>query len=126
MGLEKRDNEGDTAFQKLNDAIFQASILVASNWKKVFQGDAEASQTGDAGTLTQLDEDGQDLFIALSSKKLSRTEADYIKNDRENFGVNFVPEIFMCYREGSCFEIFTENQVLKYFFTKKKLSQKEA
>ena len=35
-------------------------------------------------------------------------------------------ERFGCYLEGSTFEIFTDNQVLKHFFTKPKLSRREA
>ena len=78
------------------------------------------------GTLTQLDDDGRDRVIAFYSKKLSPTEADYTANDRKLLGLICFLERFRCYLEGASFEIFTDNQVLMCFFTRPKMSRKEA
>ena len=77
------------------------------------------------GTLLQLDDNGTDRVIAFYSKKLSPAEADYSANDHELLGLISFLGRFRCYLEGSTFEIFTDNQVLKHFFTKPKLSRKE-
>ena len=126
MGIGKWNEKCDEAFQKLKDAIVQAPILVAPDWKKPFRGHVDASQLAVGGTLTQLDRNGKDRVVSFFSKKLTSTEADYTANDRELLGLISFLERFRCYLEGSEFEIFTDNQVLKSFFTKPKLSRKEA
>ena len=50
----------------------------------------------------------------------------YTANDRELFGLISFLNRFRCYLEGTEFEVFTDNQVLKIFFTKQKLSRKES
>lgn len=86
----------------------------------------DASQLAVGGTLTQLDDKGKDRVIAFYSKMLYPTEADYSANDHGLLGLISFLGRFRCYLEGSSFEIFTENQVLKHFFTKPKMSRKEA
>ena len=125
-GIGHWDEICDEAFQKLKDAMIQAPILVAPDWRKAFRGHVDASQLAVGGTLTQLDENGKDRVIAFYSKKLSSTEADYTANDRELLALICFLERFRCYLEGVEFEIFTDNQVLKSFFSKAKLSRKEA
>ena len=78
------------------------------------------------GTLTQLDADGRDRVIAFFSKKLSLAEQNYTANDRELLGLVCFLQRFRCYLEGTSFEIFTDNQMLKHFFTEPKLSRREA
>ena len=126
IGIDKSDSDCDAAFEKLKNPITQSPILVAPDWKKPFRGHVDASQLAVGGTLTKLDDDGRDRVIAFYSKKLSLTEADYTANDRELLGLISFLERFRCDLEGASFEIFTDNQVLKYFFTKPKMSRKEA
>ncbi len=76
--------------------------------------------------MTQLDEAGKDRVIAFYSKKLSSAERNYTTNDHELLGLTNFLMRFRCYLEGPDFEIFTDNQVLKRFFTKSKLSRREA
>ena len=76
--------------------------------------------------MTQLDENGHDRVIAFFSKKISPAECNYTANDRELFGLVKFLERFRCYLEGSLFEIITDNQVLKHFFSKPKVSRREA
>ena len=125
-GLHKWDGSCDDAFERLKTAITEAPILVSPDWKKPFRGHVDASQTAIGGTLTQLDENGRDRVIAFYSKKLSDAEANYTANDRELLALVRFLERFRCYLEGSTFKIITDNQVLKYFFTKPKLSRREA
>ena len=76
--------------------------------------------------MTQLDANGRDRVIAFYSKKLSDAEANYTANDRELLGLFRFLERFKFYLECSTFEIITDNQVLKNFFTNPKLSRRAA
>ena len=125
-GIKKWDVKCDEAFSYLKQAITQAPILVGPNWKKPFKGHIDASTEAVGGTLTQKDDEGNDRVIAFFSKKLSPAETNYTANDRELLGLIYFLERFRCYLEGSEFEIITDNQVLKSFFTKAKLSRREA
>ena len=125
-GIHKWDLQCNIAFKSLKETMISAPILVSPDWKKPFRGHIDASQTAVGGTLTQLDENGKDRVIAYFSKKLDPAEQNYTANDRELLGLIRFLERFRCYLEGWEFEIFTDNQVLKHFFTKKDLSRKEA
>ena len=57
---------------------------------------------------------------------MSDTEQRYTANERELLGLVYFLKRFRCYLEGSSFEIFTDNQVLKHFLTKQVISSKEA
>ena len=125
-GIQKWDERCDESFESLKSSITSAPILIAPDWKKPFRGHIDASETAVGGTLTQLDADGRDRVIAFFSKKLSLAEQNYTANDRELLGLVYFLQRFRCYLEGTSFEIFTDNQVLKHFFTKPKLSRREA
>lgn len=126
QGIQKWDDKCDKAFEALKKSITTAPILVAPDWKNPFRGHVDASEFAVGGTLTQLDESGKDRVIAFFSKKLSPAEQNYTANDRELLGLVYFLQRFRCYLEGASFEIFTDNQILKYFFTKPKLSRREA
>ena len=126
MGIRKWNKKCDESFQALKDKITSAPILIPPSWNKPFRGHIDASETAVGGTLTQLDNEGMDRVIAFFSRKLSPAEENYSANDRELLGLVYFLERFRCYLEGSSFEIFTDNQVLKHFFSKPNLSRREA
>jgi RNase H-like domain found in reverse transcriptase len=119
------DSSCDKAFETLNEAVKSAPILQSTDWKKPFRCHVDASQLAVGGTLTQKDERGFDLPVAFYSKKLSPTEANYSTNDRELLGLMSFLQRLRCCLEGSEFEVFTDNQVLKHLFTKATVSRKE-
>ncbi len=125
QGIQKWNDQSDQAFESLKKAVTSAPILVSRNWKKPFRGDIDASQLAVGGTLTQLDDEGRDRVIVYFSKKLSPAERDYTANDREFLRLIYFLKRFRCYLEGASFAIFTDNQVLKHFFSEPKLSRKE-
>ena len=125
-GIQKWDERCDESFELLKSAITSSPILIAPDWKKPFRGHIDASETAVGGTLTQLDADGRDRVIAFFSKKLSLAEQNYTANDRELLGLVYFLQRFRCYLEGTSFEIFTDNQVLKHFNTRPKFSRREA
>ena len=110
----------------MKDSILNAPALLSLSWKKPLCGHIDASQEAVGGTLTQLDDDGNERIIAYYSKKLSDAEKNYTANDRELLGPISFLQRFRCYLEGSDFEMFTDNQVLKHLFTKPKLKRREA
>lgn len=65
-------------------------------------------------------------MVAYFSKRLNDAEENYTANDRELLGLVYFLKRFRCYLEGSEFEVITDNQVLKHFFTKPHLSRREA
>lgn len=73
-----------------------------------------------------LDYNGNDRVIAFFSKSLSSPEADFTAIDCKLLGLIYFLQRFRCYLDGSSFEILTDNQVLKHFFPKPKLSRKGA
>ncbi len=123
-GIQKCDVKCDEAFESFKKAITSAPILVSPDWEKLFRRHIDASITAVRGTLTQLDDSGKDRVIALFSKKLSPAEQNYTTNDRELLGLICFLKRFRCYLEGSSFEISTDNQVLKNFFTKPERSRR--
>ena len=64
-------------------------------------------------------------MIAYSSKKLSAEEEGYCASDHKVLELIYFLKRFRCYLEGATFEKFTDNQVLKNFFTKPSMRRKE-
>lgn len=79
-----------------------------------------------SGIVTHLDENRRYRVIAFFSRELSRAESDYTANDRELLGLIQLLQRFRCYLVGSEFEIFTDNQILKHFFTIDNQSRRRA
>lgn len=105
--------------------LTSAPVLRHADWKKKFRGHLDVSQLAIGGTLTQ-EVDGNEHAIEYFAKKLSAAQQNYSANDQEKLGLIGFLEHFRCYLEGSEFEIVTDNQVLKYFFSKEKHSRREA
>lgn len=57
---------------------------------------------------------------------MSPAEENYSTNDREILGLVYFLKRFRCYLEGVEFEVLTDNQVLKHFFSKPNLSRRES
>ena len=120
------DESCDEAFSRLKDTLVNAPVLNTPDWKKPFRGHIDASSATVGGTLTQFGDDDMEHPVVYYSKKLSPAEMNYSANDRELLGLISFLQRFRCYLEGQTFEIFADNQVLKYFFTKSSLSRREA
>lgn len=73
-----------------------------------------------------MDVDERARVIAYASKKMSSAERNYTANDRELLALVHGLQRFRCYLEGATFSVFTDNQVVSHFFTKSKLSRREA
>lgn len=125
-GIHRWDDECTLAFKSLKDLLCTSPIMQPPNWDLPFRCHIDASELAVGGTLTQLDEQGHDHAVAYFSKRLSTAEENYSANDRELLGLVYFLKRFRCYLEGSEFEVVTDNQVLKHFFSKQDLSRREA
>ena len=61
----------------------------------------------------------------LFSRKLNEAQKNYNANNREIVGMVEFLRHFRSYLEGACFEVVTENEILKYLFGKKDLGRRE-
>lgn len=125
-GINCWNQNCQTAFEELKKRLCTSPIMVPPDWTRRFRCHVDASQLAVGGTLTQLDDDGNDRAIAYFSKRLSPAEENYSANDRELLGLVYFLKRFRCYVEGSEFEVVIDNQVLNYYFTKQTLSRREA
>lgn len=99
---------------------------MAPDWSTPFRLHVDVMKTAAGGTRTQIDHLGREPVIAYYSKHLKAAEENYTSNDCELLGLVYFLKIFMCYLEGTTFEVITDNQVLRKLFTKKNLSRREA
>lgn len=126
VGIGRWDATCDEAFGRLKGLLISAPIFVAPDWGKPFRCHVDASQRAVGGTLTQLNGNRADHVVAYFSKKLSETEQNYTASERELLGLVYFLKRFRCYLEGSTFDVFTDNQVLKNFFSKPSLNCRKA
>lgn len=115
----------DSAFSQLKSKLTNAPIMKAPDWALPFRCHIDASQLAVGGTLTQVHATGEHP-ISYFSKRLSPAEENYSANDRELMGLIYFLKRFRCYLEGTSFEVVTDNQVLRSFFTKPALSRRES
>ena len=125
-GIQAWDSKCEDSFNSLKQAILSAPILTSPNWNRPFRCHVDASKKAVGGTLTQLDDNGNERVVAFFSKRLSEAEERYTANERELLGLVYFLKRFRCYLEGTSFEVFTDNQLLGNFFTKPNMSEKEA
>lgn len=97
---------------------------------KAFAWDAPFRSTSMLATL-QLEALSQILAKKVNTpspifNRLSSAEQNYSANGRELPGLMYFLQRFRCYLRGSKFEVLTDNQDLRSFFTKPRLSRREA
>eukprot|EP00171_Calliarthron_tuberculosum_P021638 IDg21638t1 len=126
-GKSIRDWNGtcERALAMIKKALVSAPVLSYPHFELPYKGYTDASQYAIGGTLTQVI-DGTEHVISYFSRKFNDAQMNYTANDRELLGLIGFLSHFRCYLEGSEFETFTDNQVLKYLFEKKNISRREA
>lgn len=125
-GIQKYNAECDRAFEILEKKLCSAPTMQPPDWHLPFRCQVDASSRAVGETLSQIDVNGHEQAIAYFSKRLSTTKENYSANDLEILGIVYFLQRFRCYLEGSEFEVITDNQVLRYFFSKPSLSRREA
>lgn len=77
------DKDCNESFTILKHALVTAPIMRAPDWSRPFRCHTDASQLAVGGTLSQLDNEGNERVLSYFSKRLSPAEENYSANDRE-------------------------------------------
>jgi transposase InsO family protein len=126
-GRLEMGREAIAAFEFLKKAFATAPILLQYDEKRqtVVESDASGWVTG--GALLQYDDDGILRPVAYHSKKMTPAECNYEIHDKELLA------IIRCFEEWheylvplESFVVRTDHNNLRYFSTKRKLSERQA
>ena len=126
--MKRWNSECQTAFDALKTKLTHAPVLGFADYNKPFIVETDASHVGLGAVLSQ-DQDGQRKVIAYASRRLRPSEKNprnYSSMKLELLALKWaVTEKFRTYLLGSKFEVFTDNNPLKYLLTTAKLGALE-
>lgn len=115
--------EHQTAFEKLKDALCSAKVLAFADFTRPFILETDASFDGLGAILSQKQADGTTRVIAYASRRLrptERNETNYSSFKLEMLALKWaVTERFRSYLLGAHFEVYTDNNPLAHFKTSK-------
>ena len=126
--MKRWNSECQTAFAALKTKLTHAPVLGFADYNKPFIIETDASHVGLGAVLSQ-DQEGQRKVIAYASRRLRPSE----KNPRNCSSMKLellalkwvVTEKFRTYLLGSKFEVFTDDNPLKYLQTTAELGALE-
>lgn len=126
--MKRWNSECQTAFDALKTKLTHAPVLGFADYNKPFIVETDASHVGLGAVLSQ-DQEGQRKVIAYASRRLRPSEKNprnYSSMKLELLALKWaVTEKFRTYLLGSKFEVFTDNNPLKYLQTTAKLGALE-
>lgn len=126
--VKRWSSECQTAFDAMKTKLTHAPVLGFADYSKPFIVETDASHLGLGAVLSQ-DQDGQRKVIAYASRRLRPSEKNprnYSSMKLELLALKWaVTEKFRTYLLGSKFEVFTDNNPLKYLQTTAKLGALE-
>lgn len=126
--MKRWNSECQIAFDALKTKLTRAPVLGFADYNKPFIVETDASHVGLGAVLSQ-DQDGQRKVIAYASRRLRPSEKsprNYSSMKLELLALKLaVTEKFRTYLLGSKFEVFTDNNPLKYLQTTAKLGALE-
>ena len=126
--MKRWNSECQTAFDALKTKLTHAPVLGFADYNKPFIVETDASHVGLGAVLSQ-DQGGQRKVIAYASRRLRPSEKNprnYSSMKLELLALKWaVTEKFRTYLLGSKFEVFTDNNPLKYLQTTAKLGALE-
>ena len=106
------DEEQDSAFNALREALASSPVLVHPDFDKPFVLFTDASNVAVGAILAQLDENKVDHPIAYFSKTLSKAERNYSVTERECLAVLLAIKQFRPFLYGTHFTIVTDHSSL--------------
>lgn len=126
--VKRWNSECQTAFDVLKTKLTHPPILGFADYSKPFIVETDASHVGRGAVLSQ-DQDGQRKVIDYASKRLRPSERNPRNYSSMKLGLLAlkwaVTEKFRTYLLGSTFEVYTDNNPLKYLQTTAKLGALE-
>ena len=108
------DEEQDSAFNALREALASSPVLVHPDFDKPFVLFTDASNVAVGAILAQLDENKVDHPIAYFSKTLSKAERNYSVTERECLAVLLAIKQFRPFLYGTHFTIVTDHSSLRW------------
>ena len=117
MAYDLKD-ECKSSFQKLRNTLFEAPILRASNWNKIFHVHIDASNFVIGSVLTQPREHNMDFLVSYASIQLNNAERNYKNIKREGLGMINVVKKYRHYLLANKFVFFIDHQALLYLVNK--------
>lgn len=126
MEIRKWDKECDEAFAFLIIFLTSAPIIVSNSLRKPFRYHFDASKFAPGETFTQLDDNDTDRVVDYFFNKKSDAEQKYTSNELELLVLVPFLKRLRFYLKGSSFEVFTDNQVLKYLFSMPQMNRLES
>jgi hypothetical protein len=109
------------AFEKLKTAVASAPVLGLPDFEKPFEMHTDASDRAIGGVLVQ-----EGHPVAFESRKLNDAEQNYSTHEKEMTTVVHCLGIWRVYMLGPKFVVKTDNIANTFFWTEKKLSQRQA
>jgi hypothetical protein len=109
------------AFEKLKTAVASAPVLGLPDFEKPFEVHTDASDRAIGGVLVQ-----EGHPVAFESRKLNDAEQNYSTHEKEMTAVVHCLGIWRVYLLGPKFVVKTDNVANTFFWTQKKLSQRQA
>ena len=126
--VKRWNSECQMAFDALKTKLTHAPVLGFADYSKPFIVETDASHVGLGAVLSQ-DQDGQHKVIAYASRRLrpgEKNPRNYSSMKLELLALKWaVTEKFRTYLLGSKFEVYTDNNPLKYLQTTAKLGALE-
>lgn len=116
------------AFVTLKSALLTAPLLVVpfTGPEATFELYTDASGVGLGAVLLQ-DQGNGPQPVCYESRKLSSAERNYPVHEQELLGVVYAVKMYRHYLEGcKSFTVYTDHHSLRYFFTQKDLSRRQA
>jgi len=114
------------AFEKIKDLLISAPILAHFDPEKETMVEADSSGYATGGLMLQREADGVWQPVAYYSKKHTPAEANYDIHDKELLAIvrcleAWEPEL----RAVQHFTVLTDHKNLRYFYTEKRLSERQ-
>ena len=105
--------ECETAFQELKNKLTSVDVLAFPDFSEPFILDADASDQGIGGVLSQV-QGGQERVISYGSRKLSKSERNYSVTKKELLAVVHFVKHYKHYLYGRKFKIRTDHGSLRW------------
>jgi hypothetical protein len=116
------------AFNTIKTAVISAPVLTLPDTgpTATFELYTDASGTGVGAVLLQ-DQGNGPQPVAFESRKYTPAESNYAVHEQELLAIVYAVKKFRHYLEGcSHFTVYTDHHSLKYFFTQRDLSRRQA
>jgi hypothetical protein len=108
------EEDSDTAFMRIKQAISSATLLHHLNYKKRIVLRTDASLKGVGGALVNIGDDGEEAVVTYFSKAFNEVQTRWSTIEQECFALVYGVVINQHHLRGVHFEIETDHRNLKW------------